>query len=85
MMQVFNAKKTPYEMPAPSRHEVREIEKAFARLFSTNDGKIVLSYLHAVTFSRAAGIDATDFALRYMEGQRSLMAQILRLIERGQN
>lgn len=83
-MKLFPAIRPPnFEMPPPSRLEAQEIERCFARLFATEDGKKVLGHLHAVTFMRAAGADATDAALRYMEGQRALLAAILRLIDRG--
>ena len=71
--------------PPPVRLESRAVEKAFARLFATDDGQVVLAPLSMLTFMRAAGIDATDQALRYMEGQRALLAAILRLIERGRS
>ena len=76
------------ELPEPlpsERLDVREAEKAYARLFSTPDGRKVLAHLNAVTFMRAAPPDATDFMLRHMEGQRALLASILRMIDRGRN
>ncbi|HTK83850.1 MAG TPA: hypothetical protein VL625_02085 [Patescibacteria group bacterium] len=72
------------EVPQP-RMDIREVEKAYARLFATTDGKKVLAHLNAVTFMRTAGIDAPDNLLRHMEGQRALLASMLRLIERGRN
>jgi|GEM_PF-1069425 len=72
-----------FEVPQPSRMDMRDIEKAFARLFSTTDGQAVLGYLNGQTFMRALGIDAPDSTLRYLEGQRALLSSILRLIERG--
>ena len=71
---------SPYH---PVRREVREVERAFARLFSTDDGQIALAHLQAATFLRALGPAAADGALRYMEGQRAVVATILRMIERG--
>lgn len=70
----------PYE---PGRTEMRDIERAFARLFSSQDGQKVLGYLQAMTFQRALGPGSADEQLRYMEGQRSMTATILRLIDRG--
>ncbi|MBI1301332.1 MAG: hypothetical protein GC137_06700 [Alphaproteobacteria bacterium] len=67
----------------PHKAELREIEKAFARLFSSEDGQKVLSHLQSVTFERALGAASPDQHLRYVEGQRSLVATILRLIDRG--
>lgn len=70
----------PYE---PNKTELREIEKAFARLFLSDDGQKVLSHLQVITFNRALGPTSSDEQLRYLEGQRSLVATILRLIDRG--
>ena len=72
----------PYEA---SKLEAREIERLFARLFSSEDGQKVLSHLQAITFQRALGPGSADAQLRYVEGQRSLVATILRLIDRGRN
>lgn len=72
-----------YLPPISCQVEQREVERAAARLFSTDDGQRVLSYLQTVTFCRALGADSADAQLRYMEGQRALVAAILRLIDRG--
>ncbi len=72
-----------FRVPEPSRLELRDVEKTFARLFSTDDGKKVLSYLQTITFQRALAPSSTDEQLRYAEGQRAMMATILRLIDRG--
>jgi hypothetical protein len=61
----------------------QDIERVFARLFSTEDGRKVLAHLQMMTFSRAYGPETSDQQLRYAEGQRALMAQVLRLIDRG--
>lgn len=68
-----------------SKYEQRDVERIFARLFSTDDGKRVLAWLQVMTFHRAAGIETSDDYLRYMEGQRALVASILRMIDRGKN
>lgn len=68
-----------------SRLEQKDIEHAFARLFSTDDGKKVLAWLQVMTFHRANGANSTDEQLRHMEGQRSLVASILRMVDRGRN
>ena len=69
----------------PSKMEARDIERAFARLFSSEDGQKVLSHLQVITFQRALGPGSADAQLRYVEGQRSLVATILRLVDRGRN
>lgn len=66
-----------------SPKEAAAIEACFARLFSSEDGKQVLGYLHAMVFDRTLGPDASDSTLRYQEGQRAFLALILRLIDRG--
>ena len=68
-----------------SRLEQKDIEHSFARVFSTEEGRKVLAYLQVMTFQRAGGANTTDDHLRHMEGQRSLMASILRMIDRGKN
>lgn len=70
----------PYET---SHRENRDIERAFTRLFLSDDGQKVLSHLQCITFQRALGPSCSDEQLRYLEGQRSLVATILRLIDRG--
>lgn len=74
-----------YSVPEPAKIELRDIERAFARLFSTEDGKKVLAHLQVMTFHRALSAATPDEQLRYVEGQRSLVAAILRLIDRGRN
>lgn len=68
-----------------SRMEQKEIERAFTRLFASEDGKKVLAWLQVMTFQRASGANAPDEQLRYMEGQRAMVGTILRLIDRGRN
>lgn len=66
-----------------SRLEQKDIERCFARLFSSDDGRKVLAWLQVMTFHRAGAINSTDDQLRFMEGQRNLVASILRMIDRG--
>ena len=73
---------SPYN---PVKTEIRDIEKTFARLFASTDGQKVLAHLQVMTFQRALGPSSSDEQLRYMEGQRSMVATILRLIDRGRN
>jgi len=72
-----------YAVPEPGKTEMRDIEKAFTRLFATDDGQRVLAHLQVLTFQRALGPGVADEQLRYIEGQRSMVATILRLIDRG--
>lgn len=64
----------------PTRDDAPRI---FARAFSTDDGKLVLSYLRATVNARVAGPDAGEAALRYHDGQRGLLQTIHTLVEQG--
>lgn len=74
-------------LPEPLRlaplAERREMEKVYARLFSSPDGQRVLSHLQHITLLRSYGADAADEQIRHAEGQRALVANIMRLIEAG--
>ena len=63
--------------------EQKEVERAFARLFTSDDGQKVLAWLQTMTFNRAQGSNTTEEQLRHVEGQRAMVATILRLIDRG--
>ena len=69
----------------PAKTEQREIERLFARFFISEDGRKVLAYLQMMTFQRAASPSSAESEIRHMEGQRALMATILRLIDRGRS
>ncbi|MGH1403632.1 MAG: hypothetical protein ACRBDL_05265 [Alphaproteobacteria bacterium] len=74
-----------YRPPSRTAQELREIEKVCARLFSSEDGQKVLAHLQDITFCRVLGASAQDGHLRYVEGQRALVATLLRLIDRGKH
>ena len=79
-----NSKNKPvFEMSDFSRIEKQQIEKAYARLFSTDDGRQVLSHLQSIAFMRAYSAESTDEQIRYAEGQRALVATIMRLVNAG--
>lgn len=63
--------------------EQRDMERVFARLFSSDDGRKALAYLQVMSFHRALGAHSSDAELRYLEGQRAMVGTILRLIDRG--
>ncbi|CAO3372796.1 Bbp19 family protein [Azospirillum argentinense] len=71
---VSSAEAVPAGDPAPS----------FARCFAGPDGARVLATLRAMTLERTLGPDASDAALRDLEGQRRLVALIFALTARGQ-
>lgn len=66
-----------------NRADKKEIENTFTRLFLTEDGQKVLSYLQLITYHRASGPTASDDQLRFQEGQRALLTTILRLVNNG--
>ena len=68
-----------------SRLEQKEIERIFTRLFSSEDGKKALAWLQVMTFHRAQGGATPDEQIRFTEGQRALVASIMRMIDRGKN
>lgn len=74
-----------YQKLCPEKTEQKEMERIFARLFSSEDGKRALAYLQMLTFHRALGPTSSDTELWFLEGQRALMATILRLIDRGRS
>ncbi len=74
-----------YEGMPIERAEKKDIEKCFARLFSSDDGRKALAYLQHMTFHRALSSSSSEAQLRYLEGQRALMASIMRLVDRGRH
>jgi hypothetical protein len=68
------------DMPAADRGAVA---RAYARLFATNDGQLVMAHLQAQTLLRTHGADAPDAHIRYAEGQRALVTLILRQVAAG--
>lgn len=83
MLPIPQKNKPVFEVPPVSRLEREQVEKAYARLFSTEDGKMVLGHLQSIAFMRAYGAESSDAQIRYAEGQRALVAQILRLVNAG--
>jgi hypothetical protein len=76
------------EGPAGEEHGRREdgeeaVTLTFARCFATPDGQRVLAYLRRLTLERTVGPASPDAVLRYLEGQRGLVAHIQTLIARG--
>ncbi|MCL1902704.1 MAG: hypothetical protein FWG18_03725 [Alphaproteobacteria bacterium] len=64
---------------------MNNIELAFAKAFRGEAGARVIEHLRNITIERFLGADASDSALRALEGQRALVHQIEKLIERGKN
>jgi len=72
-----------FEETGPAGDGQPGIEISFARCFDHADGRRVLDHLRAMTTERVLGPDASDAALRHLEGQRSLVAMIAGLAVRG--
>jgi hypothetical protein len=64
-----------------SEDEHRRINEAVARVFKGPAGKAVLDYLKAATLNSVSGPGVTDAALRHLEGQRFIVASLLKRIE----
>ena len=59
------------------------IARAYARLFSTEDGKLVMAHLQGQTFLRMHTPDTPDSHIRFTEGQRALVNTMLRFMAIG--
>ena len=66
-----------------SKYDQKDIERLFARIFMSEEGQKALAYLQHITFYRQFSATISDEQLRHIEGQRSLVLNILRLIENG--
>lgn len=65
------------------RRKHPHIEKLYARLFLSDDGKKVLAHMQAHCYERSLGMEASDQALRFQEGQRSFVAMVFRMVDLG--
>lgn len=59
------------------------IARAYARLFATDDGQLVMAHLQGQTFLRTMNPDTPDSHIRFIEGQRALVHTILRFVAIG--
>lgn len=60
-----------------------DISQTFARCFASRDGQLVLEHLERCFLLRRCPPSASDAELRHLEGQRSAVAHILAMVERG--
>ena len=67
----------------PGDDQRQRLARLFARLFSGADGETALAYLTQITTERYLGPDASDAALRSLEGQRQLVLHLQSLIRTG--
>lgn len=73
----------PGDPGEPGEPDLRDIARAAARCFGTDDGRRLLAHLRAITLERACGPQVSDAALRDLEGQRRLVRRLTALIDRG--
>lgn len=59
------------------------LARAFARCFREPHGRLAIDHLKRAFLERRVSPTASDAELRHVEGQRSVAAHILALIERG--
>ena len=64
---------------SPDPGAASHVQDAFVRAFATDAGQQVLAFLRQSTIERRLPPDASSAVLRFVEGQRSLVAQIERL------
>ena len=63
----------------------RELCRSFARCFKDSDGDLVVRHLKQMFLDRRLSASASDAELRYVEGQRSAIAHIISMVERGRS
>jgi hypothetical protein len=68
---------------APVAPAETELCRAFARCFADSDGRLIVDHLKRVILDRRLPPSATDAELRHLEGQRSAIAHLLAMVERG--
>ncbi|MCR6633156.1 MAG: hypothetical protein NVV74_25680 [Magnetospirillum sp.] len=73
------------EPAGPGDDRRLRLGRIFARLFSGADGETALAYLTQLTTERCLGPDASDAALRTLEGQRQLVLHLQSLIRLGRD
>lgn len=75
------------EAPALSVDQaVKDLDKNFVRMFSTEEGKVVLDYLVSMTLDQPTWYPGEDPSHGYArEGQNSIVREIMKRIERGRN
>lgn len=86
MLQSLLSKKERLMTVAPPPVADRDaVARAYARLFATDDGRLVMAHLQGQTFLRSLSPDTPDSHLRFIEGQRALVHTILRFIAIGKS
>jgi hypothetical protein len=63
--------------------EEQELRRAFARCFSSADGRLVMETLERLMLNRRLSPNASNGELRHLEGQRFAVAYIATMAARG--
>jgi hypothetical protein len=71
------------EAPADSGAPAADLCRAATACFATPDGRLLVRHLRRVFLDRRLPATASDAELRHLEGQRSAVAHLLQLAERG--
>jgi len=69
-------------LPQTKATENGDLAQSFARCFAGIDGIAVINHLRQTILDRRMGPCASDAELRFLEGQRSVVAHILSMIKR---
>ncbi len=72
-----------FELGVNLKKDLDIIPFYFVKTFNTDAGKKVLAYLASITLNRYLPASATAEELRYLEGQRYLVAFIYNMIKKG--
>tara|TARA_B100000424_G_scaffold121319_1_gene91760 strand:- start:42 stop:281 length:240 start_codon:yes stop_codon:yes gene_type:complete len=67
-----------------SKEKDKIISQNVQSLFKTPTGQEVLKYLKSVTIEAVSGSNISDAELRHLEGQRYIVALIVKRINHGQ-
>lgn len=73
----------PFQISEEREKRSSEVEKLFARVFNTEDGKKVLSILANETAGMVVSAEASVAVLQRMEGKRELVADIIERVQKG--
>lgn len=60
-----------------------DLVRSFTRCFKGSDGAMVLQHLRQTILDRRLGPGSSDAELRFLEGQRTVVAHILSMVDRG--
>jgi len=71
--------------PREAEFDPLQLDRIAAQFFQTDDGAYLLRFLRAITMDRTLGPDASDGLLRHLEGQRQIIAQLIKMTQRGSN